>query len=224
LYIYCLFAVFSSFLGCLFFSAKRFDHHECIFNYWWDTVHTAFRLPRFRASFSGKIVMTLNSIVQLMFYLLLLLGLAVPLGAYMARVFSREARWAQRFLGPLERLIYRLCRIHAEEEMTWKKYAAAVLIFNLAGILVLYTWQRLQSLLPLNPAQLGAVPPDISFNTAISFATNTNWQAYSGESTLSYLTQMLGLTVQNFVSAATGMAVMAAFIRGFARRTSQYLE
>lgn len=164
--------------------------------------------------------MTGNGLFQLVFFFALLLALAVPLGAYMARVYRGEARWAQRVLGPLERGLYRVAGVRADESMSWKRYAAAVLLFNLAGGLVVYGLQRLQGSLPLNPAGLGAVPPELSFNTAVSFATNTNWQAYGGETTLSYLTQMLGLAVQNFVSAATGMAVLVALIRGLAGRES----
>src|SRR5207248_6173491 len=125
-----------------------------------------------------------------------------------------------RVLGWLERLIYRLAGVRADEEMTWRTYALTMLLFNLAGLLAVYALQRLQGVLPLNPESLGAVSPDSSFNTAVSFATNTNWQGYGGETTMSYLTQMVGLTVQNFVSAATGMATVAAFIRGFARRSA----
>ena len=124
-------------------------------------------------------------------------------------------------LGRLERLIYRLSGVRPTEEMDWKTYAAPCCSSTSLGLLVVYLLQRLQGVLPLNPQGLGAVSPDSSFNTAVSFATNTNWQGYGGETTMSYLTQMLGLTVQNFVSAATGMAVLVALIRGFARRTAQ---
>src|SRR5205823_14601733 len=123
-----------------------------------------------------------------------------------------------RLLGWLERLIYRLADVRANDEMTWKTYALTMLLFNLAGLLAVYALQRLQGVLPLNPEGLGAVSPDSSFNTAVSFVTNTNWQGYGGESTMSYLTQMLGLSVQNFFSAATGMAVLVALARGFARK------
>ena len=162
-----------------------------------------------------------NLILQLGFYVIVLLVLAKPLGAYMARVYEGRGCGLDRVLGGLERLIYRLAGVRADEEMTWKTYAWTMLLFNLAGLLAVYALQRLQGILPLNPQGLGAVSPDSSFNTAVSFATNTNWQGYGGESTMSYLTQMLALTVQNFVSAATGMATLAAFIRGFARRTTQ---
>jgi K+-transporting ATPase ATPase A chain len=164
--------------------------------------------------------MTLNGIFQLLLYLVVLLALAKPLGAYMARVFENRPIGLDRVLGPIERLIYRCCGLRATDEMGWKTYAVAMLLFNLAGLLVVYGLQRLQGVLPFNPAGLGAVSPDSSFNTAVSFATNTNWQGYGGETTMSYLTQMLALTVQNFVSAAAGIATLAAFIRGFARRSA----
>jgi K+-transporting ATPase ATPase A chain len=162
-----------------------------------------------------------NLILQLGFYVIVLLALAKPLGTYMARVYEGRACGLDRVLGWLERLIYRLAGVRADEEMTWKTYALTMLLFNLAGLLAVYALQRLQGVLPLNPEGLGAVSPDSSFNTAVSFATNTNWQGYGGESTMSYLTQMLALTVQNFVSAAAGMAVLAAMIRGFASRSVQ---
>jgi K+-transporting ATPase ATPase A chain len=167
--------------------------------------------------------MTLNAAFQFAVYLGVLLGLAVPLGSYLARVYQGEAQLAQRVLGPMERFFYRLGGIRADEEMTWKKYAAGVLSFNLAGALSLYLLERLQASLPLNPAHLAGVPPEVSFNAAVSFATNTNWQAYGGETTMSLLTQMLGLSVQNFLSAATGMAVLVAFLRGFTRRAADGL-
>ena len=163
--------------------------------------------------------MTLNGSIQLGLYLIVLLALAKPLGGFMARVYMGQPSGLDRVLGPLERLIYRLCGVRAEEEMGWKTYAIAMLLFNLFGFLAVYALQRLQGVLPLNPQGLGTVTPDSSFNTAVSFATNTNWQGYGGETTMSYLTQMLALTVQNFVSAATGMAVLVAFIRGLARQT-----
>jgi K+-transporting ATPase ATPase A chain len=165
--------------------------------------------------------MTTNGTLQLVLYLVVLIALAKPLGAYMARVYEGRPCGLDKALGWLERLIYRLSGVRAGEEMGWKTYAATMLLFNLAGMLAVYALQRLQGVLPLNPQQLGAVSPDSSFNTAASFATNTNWQGYGGETTMSYLTQMLGLTVQNFVSAATGMAVLVAMIRGFARRSSE---
>lgn len=167
--------------------------------------------------------MTGNAIVQCGFYLVALVGLGLPLGAYMARVYAGEAKIAQRILGPFERLLYRASGVREDEEMSWKRYGAALLLFNFFGVLVVYALQRAQAALPLNPDGLGAVSPEVSFNTATSFVSNTNWQAYGGETTMSYLTQMLGLTVQNFVSAATGMAVLVALIRGFTRRTTHGL-
>lgn len=137
---------------------------------------------------------------------MVLITLAKPLGAYMARVYQNQPFGLDRALGWLERLIYRLAGVRPTEEMGWKTYAVGMLLFNVAGLLVVYLLQRLQGALPLNPQGLGAVAPDSSFNTAVSFATNTNWQGYGGETTMSYLTQMLGLTVQNFVSAAAGIA------------------
>lgn len=164
--------------------------------------------------------MTTNGLAQIGLYFLVLLALVKPLGWYMARVYQGQACGLDRVVGPLERLVYRLCGVRETEEMNWKTYAAAMLLFNGAGLFALYALQRLQAFLPLNPAGLGTVTTDLAFNTAASFATNTNWQAYGGETTLSYLTQMLGLTVQNFVSAATGMAVLVALIRGLARRSA----
>jgi K+-transporting ATPase ATPase A chain len=162
--------------------------------------------------------MTVNGWLQIALYVAVLLALAWPLGAYMARVYQGERVWLDRFFAPLERGLYRLAGVHAEREMNWRAYAAALLLFSAVGLLAVYGLQRVQNLLPLNPAGLGAVSPHSSFNTAVSFATNTNWQSYGGETTLSYLTQMAALTVQNFVSAAVGMAVLAALARGFARR------
>ena len=165
--------------------------------------------------------MTGNGVLQLVVYLVVLLALAKPLGAYMARVYEGRPLALEPVLGWLERLIYQVSGVRSNEEMGWKTYAVTMLLFNLAGVLVVYGLQRIQGVLPLNPQGFGAVSPDSSFNTAASFATNTNWQGYGGETTMSYLTQMLGLTVQNFASAASGMAVMVALIRGFARRSSE---
>src|SRR5262249_42391720 len=178
-------------------------------------------LPHGRLTQTGVLLMTFNGYMQIVFYIVVLLALARPLGGYMARVYAGQRIGLDRVLGPLERLIYRLCGIRAEEEMGWQTYAIAMLLFNLVGFLAVYALQRLQGALPLNPQGFGAVTPDSSFNTATSFATNTNWQGYGGETTMSYLTQMLALTVQNFASAATGMAVLIAFIRGVARQTVQ---
>ena len=167
--------------------------------------------------------MTADAVVQLTLYCVLLVAVAKPLGGYMARVYQGEARFAERVIGPVERILYRLLHIDPREEMTWKTYAVATVLFNVAGLLVVYLLQRLQGSLPANPAALAAVTPDSSFNTAVSFASNTNWQGYGGESTMSYLTQMLGLSVQNFLSAATGMAVLVALIRGFSRKSANTL-
>ena len=162
--------------------------------------------------------MTVNGLLQLAFYFAVLTALAVPLGRYMAAVYEGRAGRTQRLLGPLERLIYRAAGVRPEDDMDWKRYTAAFLIFNGIGILFVYALQRFQGWLPLNGAGLPAVSPEVALNTAVSFGTNTNWQAYGGETTMSHLTQMLGLTVQNFVSAASGMAVAVALIRGFTRR------
>jgi len=164
--------------------------------------------------------MTGNDILQIVCYVSVLLLLAKPLGVYMAQVYEAQPSGLDRVLGPAERLIYRICNINPDEEMSWKKYAGAVLLFSGAGVFFLYLLQRVQGWLPLNPQKFPAVSPDSSFNTAVSFITNTNWQGYGGETTMSYLTQMAGLGVQNFVSAAAGMAVLVALIRGFKRNSS----
>src|SRR6266403_2142181 len=162
-----------------------------------------------------------NAVFQVGIFLAIVTALSVPLGLYMARVFAHEPTFLDPVLAPIERLIYRVCRVRPGSEMTWAEYAVAMLVFSMVGMIVLYAMQRLQAFLPLNPQKFAGVAPDLAFNTAVSFATNTNWQAYGGESTMSYLTQMLALTVQNFASAAAGMAVLAAMIRGFARRSVQ---
>jgi K+-transporting ATPase ATPase A chain len=167
--------------------------------------------------------MTFYGVLQIVIYLVVLVLLVKPLGAYMARIYQGEHTFLDPVLGPVERWIYRLSGVKPEQEMDWKVYAIAMLIFNLLCLLVVYALQRLQQFLPLNPQGLGAVSPDSSLNTAVSFASNTNWQSYGGETTMSYFTQMLGLTVQNFVSAATGMAILAAFIRGLARHSTRTL-
>ncbi|MGD0707074.1 MAG: potassium-transporting ATPase subunit KdpA [Anaerolineaceae bacterium] len=167
--------------------------------------------------------MILGDWLQLIAYFVVLVLLVKPLGSYMARVYEGERTFLSPVIAPLERLTYRLTGIHPKDEMDWKTYAVAVLLFSLIGFIFLYLLQRIQSFLPLNPMAMGAVSPDSSLNTAISFITNTNWQGYGGESTMSYLTQMLGMTVQNFVSAAAGMAILVAFIRGFTRRNTRDL-
>ncbi len=157
------------------------------------------------------------NVIQYILYLAVLVILAVPLGAYIKKVMNGEKTFLSRVLTPCENLVYKVMRVDKEEQMTWKKYAASVLIFSGIGLVFLFLLQLLQGVLPGNPQGLPGVKWDLAFNTSASFVSNTNWQAYSGESTLSYLTQALGLTVQNFVSAATGIAVLFALIRGFVK-------
>jgi K+-transporting ATPase ATPase A chain len=159
--------------------------------------------------------------LQIVLYLVVLLLLVKPLGSFMAKVYQGERTFMSPVLGPVERFIYRITGVKPQEEMDWKMYAFALLLFSLVGLITLYGLQRLQSLLPLNPQNLSAVAPDLSFNTSVSFNTNTNWQSYGGETTMSYLTQMIGLAVHNFLSAAIGMAVLIALIRGFVRHSAQ---
>lgn len=161
--------------------------------------------------------MTEVGFFQIALYLFVLLILVKPLGYYMAQVYEDKFTRLNFIIRPLEQWIYRFCGIDSEKEMEWKHYLSAMLIFNLLGLFAVYAIQRLQHFLPLNPQSFSAVSPDLSFNTAASFVTNTNWQAYGGETSLSYLTQMLALTVQNFLSAATGMSLLIALIRGIAR-------
>lgn len=162
----------------------------------------------------------LTDILQMGLTLAITLGLAWPLGLYIARVFRGERTFLDPVAGAVERVLYRLAGIDPEQEMNWKQYAFALLAFNILGIILLFILQRLQGLLPFNSQGFGAVPGGLALNTAVSFVTNTNWQAYSGESTMSYFTQMAGLTVQNFLSAATGIAVVIALIRGITRKTT----
>ena len=162
--------------------------------------------------------MTANGWIQIALFCLAIVMCVKPLGLYMARVFEGEIT----FLRPIERVLYRLCGVRSEEQH-WTTYTVAMLAFSIAGFVSLYLMQRLQATLPFNPQGLGAISPDLSFNTAVSFVTNTNWQSYSGESTMSYLVQMMGLTVHNFVSGATGMALAIALVRGFARRSAKTL-
>ncbi len=179
-------------------------------------------LPMLRTRETGVVLMDMMiGWFQIVLYIALLLLLVKPLGAFMAHVYTGERTFLSPVLGPLERLLYRLAGIDANAEMNWRTYAVALLIFSGLGMLVLYLLQRAQGWLPLNPAQLGSVDPWVAFNTAASFTSNTNWQFYGGETTMSYLTQMVGLTVQNFVSAAMGMAVLVALIRGLGRQTTQ---
>ncbi|KUM05404.1 potassium-transporting ATPase subunit KdpA [Chromobacterium subtsugae] len=164
--------------------------------------------------------MTTPAMLQLGLFLAVLLALAWPLGAYMTRIMQGENVGPVRWFAPLERGFYRLAGIQKDEEMGWRGYTVALILFNVLGALAVYALQRLQGSLPFNPQAMAAVSSDSSFNTAVSFVTNTNWQGYGGETTMSYLTQMLGLTVQNFLSAATGAAVVIALIRGFVRHSS----
>jgi K+-transporting ATPase ATPase A chain len=161
--------------------------------------------------------MTPASVTLIVIFLAVLLALTKPVGLYIANVLQGKPIWALRIGSPIEAFTYRLAAIDPAAEMSWKKYAIAILLFNSLGAIFLYVLQRMQEWLPLNPQHFANVSPDSSFNTAVSFITNTNWQGYSGESTMSYLTQMVGLAVQNFLSAATGIVVAIALIRGFAR-------
>lgn len=159
----------------------------------------------------------MHTVLQYVLYLVILVVLAVPLGGYIGKVMNGEKNFLSRVFVPCEKLIYRVMGVDSKEEMTWKKYLASVVLFNVFGFLLLFLLLLLQGVLPLNPEKLDGSSWHLAFNTAASFMTNTNWQAYSGESSLSYFSQMLGLTVQNFVSAATGIAVLFAVIRGFIR-------
>src|SRR3989449_4180180 len=166
--------------------------------------------------------MSANGWFQILFFLALILAVTKPMGIFMAHVFSRERTFMDPVLRPMERLLYRVTGVDEDHEMRWTEYAIAMLLFSAVSMLLLYLIQRLQGFLPFNPQKLGAVnPPHLAFNTAASFTTNTNWQAYSPETTMSYFTQMAGLAYHNFVSAAVGIALAIAFIRGIARREKQ---
>ncbi len=167
--------------------------------------------------------MTVNGWLQILLFCAIIVALVRPLGGYMTRVFSGERTVLAPVLGPLERGLYRLAGTAPGEEQHWTAYAVGLLVFNLAGVLLLFGLLRLQGSAPFNPMAMADVPPDLAFNTAVSFVTNTNWQNYGGETTLSYLTQMSGLAVQNFVSAATGIAVAVAVVRAFSRRSMRTL-
>src|SRR5258708_3741655 len=167
--------------------------------------------------------MTVNGWLQIAAFLLATLAITAPLGRFMTRVFNRGRTWLDPVLRPVERLIYRLTGVNETREMRWTEYAMAMLLFSVVPMLVLYLLQRVQHLLPWNPQAFGAVAPDLAFNTAASFTTNTNWQNYTGETTMSYLTQMAGLAYHNFLSAATGIALAIAFIRGIAQREKDTL-
>jgi len=166
---------------------------------------------------------TLNSVLQVTIFLVLLLLITKPLGLYMTRVFAGDRTWLTPIFKPVERLFYKLCGINPEEEQQWTGYVISMLIFSVVGMLLLYLIQRTQQWLPLNPQGMQAVNPGVALNTAASFATNTNWQFYSGETTMSYFTQMVGLAFHNFVSAATGIALAVALIRGLSRRSAHAL-
>jgi K+-transporting ATPase ATPase A chain len=165
--------------------------------------------------------MTLNGWAQIAIYAALIIVTVKPLGAYMARVFTGERTFLSLVLEPVERGLYRLCGVDEKTEQHWTTYTVAMLLASVAGFVVLCALQRLQAVLPFNPQGQSGVEERSAFNTAMSFMTNTNWQGYGGETTMSYVTQMAGLTVQNFVSAATGIALAIALIRGFARRSAQ---
>jgi len=175
----------------------------------------------FGTSETGVVQMTAFDWLQVSLYMLILLLLVKPLGAYMSHVLQGERTLLSPVIRPVERLVYRTLGIRIDEEMDWKQYAVALLLFTIVGIVSLYALERLQSMLPLNPQNLGAVHTDLAFDTAVSFNTNTNWQSYGGETTMSYLTQMLGLAVHNFLSAAAGIAVLVALIRGFVRHSAR---
>src|ERR1700731_1584452 len=165
--------------------------------------------------------MTVNGAPQILVFAAIIAAVAMPLGIYMARVFGGERTFLSPLLLPVERAIYAVCGVDEKREQNWVVYTVAMLLFNLVCFVTLYALLRLQSFLPFNPQGMAAVPVDLSLNTAISFETNKNWQNYGGETTLSYFVQMAGLTVHNFVSAATGIAIVIALIRGFVRRSAQ---
>src|SRR5262245_4830065 len=165
--------------------------------------------------------MTLNGWIQIAVYFVVLTALVVPLGRYMARVFEGEWTFLTPVFRPVERGLYRIAGVDETREQHWITYTVAMLLFNAAGFALVYAILRLQARLPLNPAGMSAVAPDLTFNTAVSFTSNTNWQNYGGESTMSYLSQMAALTTQNFVSAATGIALAVALIRAFARASAK---
>lgn len=167
--------------------------------------------------------MNMLGVMQIVLFMIVLTALVKPLGSFMAKVFQGERTFLTPVLGPVERGIYRLCGIDAGSESSWKRYALCVLLFSLIGFLVVYVIQLAQGVLPLNPQGFAGVEAKSAFNTAVSFASNTNWQGYGGESTMSYFTQMIALNVQNFLSAASGMAVLVALIRGFARRQASQI-
>lgn len=167
--------------------------------------------------------MTFEGILQILIFFAVILALTKPMGIYLTKVYGGEKTFLDFLLKPIERILYGICRVDAESEMNWKQYGAAMIIFSLLSSLALYAIQRLQGVLPLNPQGFAGTSPELSFNTAVSFVTNTNWQSYGGETTMSYFTQMTGLTLQNFLSAAVGMALATVFIRGIARFETEKL-
>jgi K+-transporting ATPase ATPase A chain len=169
--------------------------------------------------------MTLNGWLQILLFFGFVLAITRPAGIFMAKVFSRERTWLDPLLRPLEKLVYKLTGVDEEREMRWTEYATAMLLFSGVSMLVLYLLERTQQFFPhvLNPQKFSNVPADLAFNTAASFTTNTNWQFYSGENTMSYLSQMAGLAYHNFASAAVGIALAVAFIRGIARKEKETL-
>ena len=165
--------------------------------------------------------MTINGWIQIALFGAIIIAITKPLGGYMTRVFSDERTFLSPILRPIERAIYAISGVDEEEDQHWLTYAIAMLAFTMAGFLSLYAIQRLQAVLPFNPQKFPAVGEHLAFNTSVSFITNTNWQSYVPETTMSYLVQMAGLTVHNFVSAATGIALAVALVRGFARRSAK---
>src|SRR5712692_3920770 len=206
-------------------SASACEAHHVRFHPWRRRLAVHSRLSRLRArparAVLGALIMTLNGWVQIALYCLLITLFVKPFGAYMAEVFAGERTILSPLLRPIERAIYAVAGVNEKDEQHWVTYVVAMLFFSIAGFVSLYALQRFQAVLPFNPQGQSAVEESLAFNTAVSFVTNTNWQAYGGETTMSYLTQMAGLTVHNFVSAATGIALAIALIRGFARRSAK---
>src|SRR5579872_2899943 len=174
------------------------------------------------SALAGEILaMTANGWFQIFLFLAVIFAITKPLGIFIARVFNRQKTFLDAVLRPIEKLIYRLTGVDEQREMRWTEYGIAMLLFSGVSLLLLYAIERVQQWLPLNPQRLTAVAPDLAFNTAVSFATNTNWQSYTPETTMSYFTQVVAFTVQNFVSAAAGMAVAVALIRAFSKENSR---
>src|ERR1700738_3150206 len=167
--------------------------------------------------------MTQSGVLQITLYVLVVLALTKPMGLYMTKIFAGERTWLHPLLRPVETAIYRLCGINETAEQPWTRSAGGCLVFSLVSLLLTYLLQRVQQWLPLNPAGLSNVSTDLAFNTAVSFTTNTNWQSYTPETTMSYLTEMIGLATHNFFSAAVGIVVAIAVVRGFARHSTRLL-